>query len=224
VWKVWDAKSLVLPAGKRFDVLVTGGEKGTYPLKSLPYNRSGFSPTSEVTLATVNVQGNDGRHTADVTPSSLVPRHDLGDSPIQTHRTLVFNGSPDNNTKNRFGDVGTNQINGKVFDPNRVDYIVKLGDVEEWTLINKDTEDHTFHIHIVDFQVMSVNGHPYNAHGLQDTVVLPQGGEVVVRIPFTDFVGKFLFHCHILPHEDTGMMGVVEVVDPFTPRGDVNGG
>ena len=114
--------------------------------------------------------------------------------------------------------MGTNQINGKVFDHNRVDYVVKLGDVEEWTLKNLDTEDHTFHIHVNDFQVMSVNGQPYNAHGLQDTVVLPIGGEVVVRIPFTDFVGKFVFHCHILPHEDTGMMGVVEVVDPFTPQ------
>jgi len=219
VWEVWDGKNLVLPAGKRFEVLVTGGENGTYPLKSLPYNRSGFSPTSEVTLATVNVQGKDGAQTTEVTPSSLVPRHDLGDAQIQTQRTLVFNGSPDNQTATRFGDVGTNQINGKVFDHNRVDYIVKLGDVEEWTLKNSDNEDHTFHIHVNDFQVMSVNGQPYNAHGLQDTVVLPQGGEVVVRIPFTDFVGKFVFHCHILPHEDTGMMGIVEVVDPFTPQG-----
>ena len=218
VWEVWDAKSLVLPAGKRFDVLVTGGENGTYPLKSLPYNRSGFSPTSEVTLATVNVQDKDEIQTAEVTPSSLVPRDDLGDAQIQAQRTLVFNGSPDNQTANRFGDVGTNQINGKVFDHNRVDYMVNLGDVEEWTLKNTDNEDHTFHIHVNDFQVMSVNGQPYNAHGLQDTVVLPQGGEVVVRIPFTDFVGKFVFHCHILPHEDTGMMGIVEVVDPFTPR------
>lgn len=218
VWEVWDGKNLVLPAGKRFEMLVTGGENGTYPLKSLPYNRSGFSPTSEVTLATVNVQDKYRSQTAEVTPSSLVPRHDLEDAQIQTQRTLVFNGSPDNQTANRFGDVGTNQINGKVFDHNRVDYIVKLGDVEEWTLKNIDNEDHTFHIHVNDFQVMSVNGQPYDAHGLQDTVVLPQGGEVVVRIPFTDFVGKFVFHCHILPHEDTGMMGIVEVVDPFTPR------
>jgi suppressor of ftsI len=217
VWEGWDAKSLLLPAGKRFDVLVTGGENGTYPLKSLPYNRSGFSPTSEVNLATVNVQGKDGSQTAEVTPSSLVPIHDLGEAQITAHRTLVFDGSPDNQTANRFGDVGTNEINGKVFDHNRVDYTVKLGDVEEWTLKNTDNEDHTFHIHINDFQVMSVNGQPYNAHSLQDMVVIPQGGEVVVRIPFTDFVGKFFFHCHILPHEDTGMMGVVEVIDPFTP-------
>ncbi|WP_148687604.1 multicopper oxidase family protein [Candidatus Nitrosocosmicus hydrocola] len=219
VWEVWNEKNLVLPAGKRFDVLVTGGENGTYPIKSLPYNRSGFSPTSEVTLATVNVKGMTANQTEKkVTPSSLLPKHDLGDAQIQTHRTLVFNGSPDNQTANRFGDVGTNQINGKVFDHNRIDYLVKLGDVEEWTLKNIDDEDHTFHIHVNDFQVMSVNGQPYNAPGLQDIVVIPQGGEVVVRIPFTDFVGKFVFHCHILPHEDTGMMGIVEVIDPFTPR------
>jgi len=218
VWEVWDAKSLLLPAGKRFDVLVTGGENGTYPLKSLPYNRSGFSPTSEINLATVNVQGKEGSQTSEVSPSSLVPRQDLGDAQIAVNRTLVFDGSPDNNTANRFGDVGTNQINGKVFNHSRVDYTVNLGDVEEWTLKNTDNEDHTFHIHVNDFQVMSVNGQPYNAHSLQDMVVIPQGGEVVVRIPFTDFVGKFFFHCHILPHEDTGMMGVVEVVDPFTPQ------
>jgi FtsP/CotA-like multicopper oxidase with cupredoxin domain len=218
VWEVWDGKNLVLPAGKRYEVLVTGGEIGTYPLKSLPYNRSGFSPTSEITLATINVQDKTIAQAAQLTLSSLVPEHDLGNDQIQTQRTLIFNGSPDNQTANRFGDVGTNQINGKVFDHDRIDYIVKLGDVEEWTLKNLDSEDHTFHIHVNDFQVMSVNGQPYDGHGLQDMVVIPQGGEVVIRIPFTDFVGKFVFHCHILPHEDTGMMGIVEVVDPFTPR------
>jgi suppressor of ftsI len=207
---------LVLPAGKRFDVLVTGGENGTYPFKLHPYNGSGFSANSEVTLATVKVQGNAGAEAAKVKPSSLVPRHDLGDLEIQAKRTLVFNGSPDNNTANRFGDVGTNQINGQVFNHSRVDYRVNLGDLEEWTLRNTDTEDHAFHIHVNDFQVMSVNGQPHNAHGLQDTVTIPQGGEVVVRIPFKDFVGKFVYHCHILPHEDTGMMGIVEVIDPFT--------
>jgi suppressor of ftsI len=216
VWEVWDAKHLVLPAGKRFDVLVTGGENGTYPFKLHPYNGSGFSANSEVTLATVKVQGNAGAEAAKVKPSSLVPRHDLGDLEIQAKRTLVFNGSPDNNTANRFGDVGTNQINGQVFNHSRVDYRVNLGDLEEWTLRNTDTEDHAFHIHVNDFQVMSVNGQPHNAHGLQDTVTIPQGGEVVVRIPFKDFVGKFVYHCHILPHEDTGMMGIVEVIDPFT--------
>jgi len=48
-------------------------------------------------------------------------------------------------------------------------------------------------------------------------VILPANGEVVVRMQFEDFVGRFVYHCHILPHEDTGMMGTVEVIDPFTP-------
>jgi suppressor of ftsI len=121
---------------------------------------------------------------------------------------------------NRFGEQGTNMINGKVFDHNRVDQTVNLGNLEEWHIKNIDGDDHTFHIHINDFQVMSVNAQPYEAHGLQDTVILPANGEVVVRIPFEDFVGRFVYHCHILPHEDTGMMGTVEVVDPFTPLFD----
>ncbi len=62
-----------------------------------------------------------------------------------------------------------------------------------------------------DFQVMSVNGKPYDATGRQDTVVLPIGGEVVIRIPFQDFDGRFVFHCHILFHEDHGMMAIVDV-------------
>jgi suppressor of ftsI len=75
-----------------------------------------------------------------------------------------------------------------------------------------DDDEHPFHIHINDFQVMSVNGQPYEARGLQDTVVLPGHGEVVIRVPFEDFIGKFVYHCHIMFHGDGGMMGVVEVV------------
>ena len=59
---------------------------------------------------------------------------------------------------------------------------------------------------------MSINGAPYEANGLQDTIPLPINGEVVIRIPFRDYTGKFVYHCHILNHEDNGMMGIVEVV------------
>ena len=218
VWKVWDTKYLVIAAGKRFSALVTGGENGTYPLKMLPYRGGVTHPYPEVTLATINVQGNSAAETAEVNASSLVPRRDLGDNDVQVQRTLVFSASPaSNTTMNRFGEQGTNMIDGKVFDHNRVDQIVKLGDLEEWKINNTDNDDHTFHIHVNDFQVMSVNGQPYDAHGLQDTVILPANGTVVVRMQFEDFVGRFVYHCHILPHEDTGMMGTVEVVDPFTP-------
>ena len=110
-----------------------------------------------------------------------------------------------------------NKINNRTFDPNRIDQKVKLGTVEEWKLVNLDDAEsgniHPFHIHVNDFQVMSVNGKPYHARGLQDTVILPTGGgEVVVRIPFKDFVGKSVYHCHMMFHGDFGMMGTFEVV------------
>ena len=59
-----------------------------------------------------------------------------------------------------------------------------------------------------DFQVISVNGKPYDAHGLQDTVIIPTNGEVVIRIPFKDFVGKTVYHCHLMFHGDQAMMGL----------------
>ena len=208
VWKVWDAEQLVLPSGKRYDVLITGGENGTYPLKMLPYK---YLQYPEVTLATIKVQGDKDSATAEVIPSSIVPKkkYDLSGLEVDRQRQLNFSG--DGTEINFF-------IDGKVFDPFRIDQQVQLGDLEEWKLVNLDDRDHTFHIHVNDFQVMSVNGEEYDARGLEDTVTLPAEGEVIIRIAFTDFVGKFVYHCHILPHEDGGMMGVVEVVDPYTPH------
>ena len=60
---------------------------------------------------------------------------------------------------------------------------------------------------------MAINGEPYVAHSLEDTyLVPPNGGSITMRTRFLDFKGKFVYHCHILYHEDHSMMGVVEVV------------
>ena len=60
---------------------------------------------------------------------------------------------------------------------------------------------------------MKVNGKPFHANGLQDVVVIPKNdGRVVIRNPFDDFSGHYVFHCHILGHEDAGMMQTVDVV------------
>jgi suppressor of ftsI len=91
----------------------------------------------------------------------------------------------------------------------------RLGTTEQWTVRNTSHEQHPFHIHQDDFQVMSINGRPYNANGQQDTIALPyNGGQVVIRDRFETFTGKFVYHCHILKHEDKGMMLVVDVVGP----------
>ncbi|GAC1479806.1 MAG: hypothetical protein NVS1B16_10710 [Pseudarthrobacter sp.] len=90
----------------------------------------------------------------------------------------------------------------------------KLGTVEEWTPLNTAGEDHPFHIHINAFQVMSINGTPQASVGRQDTIPLPHAvngtsGRVVIRIPFADYPGRIMFHCHIAAHEDNGMMSFI---------------
>ena len=107
----------------------------------------------------------------------------------------------------------TNQfyIDGKQFDATRVNVAAKLGTTEEWTIKNISEEAHPFHIHVNDFIVTEVNGKPYQARSEQDVVPLPPKGEVKIRMHFNRFVGTYVFHCHILAHEDNGMMGIVDI-------------
>jgi FtsP/CotA-like multicopper oxidase with cupredoxin domain len=96
---------------------------------------------------------------------------------------------------------------------------VKLGDTEEWTILNKDSQYHDFHIHQTGFLVTEVNGAPTDFDGLRDTFSVPpqrdgKPGEAKLIIPFTNpkIVGRFVFHCHVVKHEDKGMMMTVEVM------------
>lgn len=195
---------LVLPPGKRFEALVTFDEVGTQVFRTRAYDQGG-DHYPEVTLAHVVVSGD---RTDTIEPlgedQALVPEGDLLTRPVVEERTWRF--SEDDETSRFF-------INGRQFDMDRVDVSPKLGTVEEWTLENVTSEQHPFHIHVNDFKVISVDGQAHEPTGKQDTVILDPGKPVVIRVPFDDFIGKFVFHCHILNHEDNGMMGLVEVVE-----------
>jgi len=204
VGEVWSADKLLLPPGKRFDVLVRGPEAGSYAVKTLPYSTGHEGDTyPERTLAVVESAGDPIEPS--MLPTSLGPMPNLADDPIAHHRKFVFSESAN-------GDQFF--INGKQFNHHRVDVHAELGTTEEWTIRNVSGEQHPFHLHIDDFQVISINGKPYEARSLQDTQVLPVHGEVVIRPRFTQFTGKFVYHCHILGHEDNGMMGVIDVSGP----------
>jgi suppressor of ftsI len=218
VWKVRQNDTLFLPSGKRFDVLVTGAGNETFgasaathydPLKVVN-DQFNDHPLGTV-IATMNVQGNQIVKPVSISPTTLTFRGpgqgDLSNATIAAHRVLYWQ-------SNDRDWIYT--INNKTFNPNIVNEKVKLGTTEEWKLVNLDSVQsgnwHPFHIHTNHFQVMSVNGKPYNADGLQDTVMIPTHGNVVIRIPANDFVGKTVYHCHLLFHEDYGMMGTVEWV------------
>jgi spore coat protein A len=113
--------------------------------------------------------------------------------------------------RQRFGGRWT--INGNVFDPARVDAQPKLGTTETWILKNKSSVAHLVHIHGVDQQLVSRDGHPPAPYELlKETWNLAGGETIVIKLKFTDNLGKFVFHCHILEHEDSAMMAQVEVV------------
>jgi hypothetical protein len=93
---------------------------------------------------------------------------------------------------------------------------MKLGSLEQWTLVNTNTEWHTFHIHVNDFQVISVGGKRVPYVDYQDNVAMAPKSKVVILMRPTDFTGKFVMHCHITFHEDHGMMAAVQVVRNLT--------
>ena len=102
-------------------------------------------------------------------------------------------------------------IDGKDYKPGRIDASAKFGTTEDWVITNGSMMDHPFHIHTWPFQVIArSNGEP--DPGWRDTVNVPMGQSVTIRIPFTGLTGTTVYHCHILDHEDLGMMATIQVL------------
>jgi FtsP/CotA-like multicopper oxidase with cupredoxin domain len=107
------------------------------------------------------------------------------------------------------------------FDPTAAPNItVHEGDVEDWIIENRSQEAHSFHIHQTHFIVLSRDGETVHEHYLRDTIELPYWDgvspypKIKVRIDFRSpaIIGTFPYHCHILQHEDGGMMGMIRVL------------
>lgn len=107
-------------------------------------------------------------------------------------------------------------IDGKQFDPGRTDQTVSVGTVEEWTLVNSSPMDHPLHLHVWPMQVLRDADGDHADPLWKDVVNVPANGAVTVLIAFDDFPGRSVFHCHILDHEDLGMMGTVQAVREAT--------
>jgi FtsP/CotA-like multicopper oxidase with cupredoxin domain len=117
----------------------------------------------------------------------------------------------------------------KPFDPSSgvPNIIVKQGTVEDWIIENRSNELHAFHIHQLHFLLLDYVGAPVNEPFLRDTVNVPYYDgkalsypSVRLRMDFRDpnIVGTFLYHCHLLEHEDKGMMGVIQVLPADLPQ------
>ena len=114
-------------------------------------------------------------------------------------------------------------LDGKKFDMQRIDAKQKVGDVAIWDITNTNDMTggmvHPFHMHGCQFLVLSRNGHePYpNEHGFKDTVGVNPGETVRIKVWF-NLPGVYMYHCHIIEHEDGGMMAQIEAFDPDHPK------
>lgn len=206
--------SEVMAPGDRIEVLFQADKWfGEYNVESLSYAQ-GFFTYPKDTFMHIKVFGLPV--IPKQLPTTLIPYDNFKEATIDNTRVLTFSeGGTSENT--------TFLIDGKEFDPNVVSQIMTLGTTEEWRIVNESSEVHPFHIHINPFQVISINGVPIDRKSLDDTFPVPANGEIVMRTKYRDFDGKYVLHCHILFHEDHGMMQVVEVVKPGASQASDNG-
>ena len=114
--------------------------------------------------------------------------------------------------------MGRGYINGHDFDVDPLMIMSSLDMYEVWTVVNQSNMDHPFHHHVNSAQVLSVTGAdaaypPYaSMPAWKDVTLVPKGGSVTLLVPIRDYDGMTMFHCHILEHEDVGMMGMWEIM------------
>ena len=201
-------ESLLMAPGQRADVLVQAGAAGTYALRAIANDQGYPSPVGP--LAQIIV---DGGPLPMPLPAALGtgPLAAIRDEEVTNKRRLTLSvDQPEfppaaNYQEFRF------LVCGRTFDPHRVDQRIPLGAVEEWTVVNEHEDDHVFHIHTNPFQMVAINGEKVADRDWRDTVVVPRKGSVTFRSRFLDFTGRFVHHCHMMNHEELGMMQVVEV-------------
>ncbi|MFN8040852.1 MAG: multicopper oxidase family protein [Acidimicrobiales bacterium] len=212
---------LLLVPGQRADLLVP---VGTDPLTlaTEPVERGGMGGRGTGGMGGMGGMGRrngSGSTTSSAGTTTLLTVRPSGTAPPDTTAPTTLPAPPrpsveriDRRRTVSLGAMGMGAgqlvIDGRSFSPDRIDTTAQLGTVEEWTLTNDSMMDHPFHIHVWPFVVTErSDGTP--DPGWRDTVDVPAGGSVTVRIPFTDLGGTTVYHCHILDHEDLGMMATI---------------
>ncbi len=237
-----DVKQILIPPAGRAEFIVQAPPVEASAVFFTQAYSTGPTGNEDVAepLANIQVIGTGSSHTAKVAASAPAPPatptpapasastkalkvSDLARQPATAQRKLYFS--------EEFG--GTNgpiqfyiTVDGqkqRVFEPDEKPVITtKVGAVEDWTIENRALETHAFHIHQIHFQVLEVDGQPVAENDLRDTIEIPYWSgpgnpyhSVKVRMDFRDptIAGTFLFHCHILLHEDLGMMHKI-LVEP----------
>jgi FtsP/CotA-like multicopper oxidase with cupredoxin domain len=235
---------LGVPPGARVEFIVKGPPKGTTGLLVTRTVDTGPGGENDPNRALATIKASEDapqpRSKLASAPQPLPPSDLpwLGDiTPVRTRKLYFSEKLTDPNNPNSATEFYIT-VDGKTpaqFNPQSgvPDIIVKQGTVEDWIIENRSNELHAFHIHQLHFLLLDYIGKPANEPFLRDTVNVPYYKDqmlvypsVRLRMDFRDpnTVGTFLYHCHLLEHEDGGMMGLIRVEpadDAKTPTGKV---
>ncbi|MEK5641556.1 copper oxidase [Paenibacillus rhizosphaerae] len=179
-----------------------------------------FEPGEETILH--SFAGKDGIENGEFDLVKMIADTSLSaSSPLPNHLTAEpLIDVPENVKVRKFELTTKSAINGKEMDMNRIDEVIPAGAREIWEITNKGW-DHNFHIHDAAFTVMDKNGElpPLYERGRKDTVFIPNGTTVRLAVDFGSYPDPdtpYMYHCHLLYHEDSGMMGQFVIVEPGT--------
>jgi bilirubin oxidase len=207
--------SVLLAPAQRADLVVrvspAPGER--LRLRTLPYGRGmGMHTPGGETLLEV-AAGSGAAQPPAALPASLPAPRSI-EAP-QRAQTLVLDDMGMHSGHGMFGMAGAFTISGRTFDPARDDFLMRAGAAEEWTVRNEGMMDHPLHIHGCSFQLVASNRGDIAADprlgAFMDTVNLRPGEAIRLRLRI-DSPGRRMVHCHILEHEDLGMMAVANVL------------
>ncbi len=232
--KLLTKTDIFLPPAGRAEFIVTGPAPSVRKAKLLTLNID-TGPDGDndpqrpiVAIATSGTSGSGAVESAHLMPmvsASPTPQRfaGLANARVTAKRKLYFSevlsDPTDPNSPTNFY-ITVDGATPTLFDPNNPPSIVTTqGAVEDWTISNHALENHEFHIHQIHFQVVAINGVPVHDGQYLDTINVPYWSgtgpypSVTVRMDFRGpVVGDFVYHCHILGHEDSGMMAVIRVL------------
>jgi FtsP/CotA-like multicopper oxidase with cupredoxin domain len=227
---VWQ-NHVELPPGGRTDVIFTGPPEGVYANLVTQAVDTGPAGENDPIRPLLNIISKAGvpepRFLPPVSPAAVLPKGPawLGTVKPVRERKLYFSEQPSDRNNPNSRTVFMLTIEGQPpapFDPasKSPNMIVSNGDVEDWIIENRTQELHAFHIHQLHFLLLQSNGVPVDEPFLRDTVNVQYWDgksstypSVKLRMDFRNprIVGTFVYHCHLLEHEDGGMMGTIQV-------------
>jgi FtsP/CotA-like multicopper oxidase with cupredoxin domain len=221
-----EVTTIAIPPAGRAEFIMQGPQAGqTATFQHLGYNTGpvgDLDVPQELAVIQTSADAQEPRPLPPVSPAPNVPTRFLGleTATVTAKRRFNFSEAPNGTNGPLEFFITVDGQTPKVFSMSGPPAVTTtVGAVEDWTIANRTGEVHAFHMHQIHFLFLAQNGQLFSTPELRDTVILPAWSgsgpfpTVTLRMDFRDpdIAGRFVYHCHILDHEDAGMMAIIQV-------------